>query len=175
MLVGILAGTDTLLLEERVNLSAEETALFVNLDLDDGGVSGDTCETHAVRCAEIPKAISDETTLIDLGGSYDMGTVTIDDVGTVVDTEMGELTETAAVLTQKALGTLWQVTLGTSLGTSMEGDDDNVRLPLQVVDDALDGLEVTVLEGILVMSEGAQSELDTVADDNGGLYTSLDA
>lgn len=101
MLVGILAGTDTLLLEEGVNLSAEETTLFVNLDLDDGGVSGDTCETHAVRRAEIPQAISDETTLIDLGGSYDMGTVTIDDVGTVVDTEMGELTETAAVLTQK--------------------------------------------------------------------------
>lgn len=57
----------------------------------------------------------------------------------------------------------------------MEGDDDDVRLPLQVVDDALDGLEVTVLEGILVMSEGAQPELDTVADDNGGLHTSLDA
>ena len=155
MLIGILTGTNALLLEERVNLTTEETSLLVDFDLDYGRVGGDTGKTHAVGCAEITKAVGDEATFIDFCGTYHMGTMTIDDVSTVVNTEMGKLTKGAAVLSQEALRTLWEMTLGTSLGTAMEGDDNDVRFLLQVVDDTLDGLQVTMLEGVLVMPAGA--------------------
>ena len=139
-LFGVFAWTDAFLLEEGVNLTTEETALFVDADDNYWRIGGDACQTHAVRCAEIAKAVGNEAAFIDFGGTNDVGTVSVNNVSTIVNAEMGKLTQTATVLAQEALCTLWQVVLRTTLGTSVEGDDDDVGLLLQIVEDALNSL-----------------------------------
>lgn len=139
-LFGVFAWTDAFLLEEGVNLTTEETALLVDADDNYWRIGGDACQTHAVRCAEIAKAVGNEAAFIDFGGTNDVGTVSVNNVSTIVNAEMGKLTQTATVLAQEALCTLWQVVLRTTLGTSVEGDDDDVGLLLQIVEDALNSL-----------------------------------
>ena len=87
-----------------------------------------------------PKAVGNEAAFIDFGGTNDVGTVSVNNVSTIVNAEMGKLTQTATVLAQEALCTLWQVVLRTTLGTSVEGDDDDVGFLLQIVEDALNSL-----------------------------------
>ena len=125
-LVGIFTRTNAFLLEERVNLTLEETTLLVNLYLDNGRVGGDTCETHTIRGTEITEAVGNEASFIDFGGTDDMRSMTIDDVCSVVDAEMGELAKRASVFTQETLGTLRQMVFGTSFSTAMEGDNDDI-------------------------------------------------
>ena len=143
-------------LSEGVNLAMQEAAFIVDGDTYHRGVCRDTGQTHAVGRTEIAEAVVDKASLIDLCGTDNMGPMAIDNVGTVVDTEVGKLAQRASVFAEEALSTLRQMALATSLSTTVEGDDDDVAFRLQVVQNALDGIQVTVLQRIAVMSESEE-------------------
>ena len=171
----VTTGTNTFLLDERVDAAAEETALAVGLYLNDGGIAGDALEVHAVGGAEVAEAVGNEASLVDLGGADDVWAVAIDDVGTVVDAEMGEPAQVAALLVEENLHRVGQVAAGGTLGTAVERDDDDVGATDEVVDDAADGshLAVCVHQGVGVMPEGAEPYLQSLALNDGCLYAPL--
>ena len=171
----VVAGTYALLLDEGVDATLEETTLTVGLHLDDGGVAGDACEVHAVGRAEVAKTIDNETTVIDLDGTHYVGTVTINDVGTVVDTVVSQFAQRATVLAKESLSAVGQMVLGAPLGTAVERDDDDVRLLLEVVQNATDGVEVGVLQCVGIVAEGAEADAESLTLDDGGLGASLNA
>ena len=57
----------------------------------------------------------------------------------------------------------------------MERDDDDVASRLEVVDDALDSLQVAVLQCVAIMSKGTEAYFNTFSGDDGRLYTTLNA
>ena len=158
-----------------MDLTVQELTVLVDADLNHGCITGNTRQTDIIRGAEVSQTIGDEATFIHLDTSYHMGTVTIDDIGAVVDTEMGQLTQGATVLSEEGLTALRQMALGTTLSTTMEGDDDEVAAFHEVVDDTTYGRQVGMLQGIAVMTEGAEADFQSFALDDGALGTTGDA
>lgn len=104
-----------------------------------------------------------------------MRAVAIDDVGTVVYAEMSQLAQGTAVLTEEGLAALWQVALCAALSTTMEGYDHDVATLNQIVDDTSDSIEIGMLQGIAVMSEGAESDLQPLPLNDSTLCPACDA
>ena len=143
--VGVVATrSNAFLLNERMDLATQETALAVGLYLDDGGIAGDSLEVHAVGRAEVAETVGNETAFVDLCGAYDMRTVPIDDVGTMVDAEMGETAQMPALLLVEGLHGVGQVAVACTFSATVEGDNDDVGMVDEVVDDATDGGQLLV-------------------------------
>ena len=164
-----------LLLDEGVDLPFQETAVGGYLDFHNRGVTRYSRQVHAVRCAEIAEAIGNEASVIDLHATHDMRPVAIDDVGSVVNAEVGKRAQVATVFAQEELMSLGQMGVGTALGSTVEGHDEDVALRAQVVKNGLHGAEVVMMERIAVVAKGAEAIFHAVALDNGRAGAPLDA
>ena len=169
------AGTGATLLDERVDLSFEETTLAVDLDFGDGCIARNARQTDVIGGAEIAEAVGNEAALVDLHTTDDVRAVAIDDIGTVVYAEVCQLTQRTAVLAEERLCALRQMALRAPFGTAVEGDDDQVAAHHQVVDDASHDRQVGMLQRVAVVPEGAQPYLQTLALDDGTLHATGNA
>ena len=130
----------------------------VDFNLNERRVTGNACQADVIRCAEVAKAIGNETTLIHLSTTQYVRSMSIYYIGAMIYAEMRQLVQRSAILAQESLTALWQMTLRTSLGTAVERYDDQVATLGQIVDNATHHIEVGVLQRIAVVSEGAQTD-----------------
>ena len=163
------------LLDKGMNLSFQEGSVRGNLDFDDGGIASDASQIHAVGRGKVAETVGNEAAVIDLHASYDVWAVAIDHISTIVDGEMGKGAQVATVLAQEELVAVWQVGMGASLGSAVERHNQDVTLRTQLVKGGLHGAKVVVVNGIGVLTEGAEPVFHAVALNDSCSYASLDA
>ena len=132
-------------------------------------------DVDAVRRTEIAQTVGDEMSVVEFYGANHVRAVTIDYIGTVVDAKMSELAQVAAFFFKKNLFVVWQMFVFCSLCSAVKRNNYDVGFLSKVVDDAFRRFEIVMTESVWVVPEGAETELDAVALDNGTFGASRDS
>ena len=167
-------GASSVTLKKGVYLSTQEPSLSVGFHLYHGSIAGNPFKTHAVRCTEITETIGNEPVLIDLNGTYDMRSVTIDHIGTTIDAEMSQAAQMATLLMEESLHRVRQMAVTGTLGTAMKRYNHNIGVFYQMVNDAANRMQgaVCVLKRVGVMTEGTDTNTQPFPLNDGCLYPS---
>lgn len=163
---GILTRSDATRLCEGMNLTLVEAAVGVEGDFGEGGVAADSCDVELIRCAEIAKAIENDSIFVKLQSTTHMRAMTIDGISTGVDSGVSKLFNIASVFACYFF-LMRNVLEIDALASTMEADYHKVALALEGGDERIDFGEVIEVGHTVIETEGCKAYFTSVFFDDG--------
>ena len=168
------ARTHTALLNKRMDATTGKTTIGQHFHLKHRGVSRNAGETHAIGCAEISKAVSNEMLLIEFNGTHHVRSVSIDNISTGINAEMCKLTQRASVLAIESFRSIGQTIIRTPFSSAMERDNHHIGATAQICDDASHCDEILMTKRVRIVPESTKADTQTGAFNHHALGATFD-